>query len=358
MLARRFSLVKPKLFLFLFPPLALTLGLLLYFRTPPLISPFLNATKPPDLTEKLSQKLTSPPFLDYSASTSISDLPAEISYLLYNPLTGTVFAAKNETQKISPASFTKLITSIVALDLASPDQLLSATETSVNKEPTILGLKTTEQLTLSELLRATLTTSANDAAATIAEGIANIYGQNSNFFVTQMNKKAQLMNMKDTHFANPEGYDDDNQYSTLEDLVILVNNVTQNYPEIIAAASSDRDDLLATSTHGFYYLINWNTLLNLYPGVTGLKIAYTKNAGYSTIITANRKNIPVVLILSGAKTLKERDLYSAQLLDHAYASENLPPVNLTQEDLQTRYDIWNELIRQIRKELDAQKELN
>jgi len=355
MLARKLFTVKRNLLITLtiFITASLT-GYYLYNQPNiPLLSPLLRQTAPPDLTNKLNQKLSSPPELDYQAVSTPEGTPKYVSYLLYQPRTGRVYASNNEDIRLSPASFTKLMTAMVALDIALPTQLLSATKETIDKEPTILGLKENEQLSILELIRGAISTSANDAAATLAEGTASIYGQDTDYFIFLMNQKAQLMSLKDTHFQNPEGYDDHNQYSTLEDLSTLIHNVQQNYPDIADAGSADREDLAATSTHGFYYLPNWNGLLNIYPGVTGLKIAYTENASYSTIITATREDAPINLILIGAKSIKERDQLAASLLDFAYQKEKIKAARITEKDLQKKYDQWKELAEKIKAELAA-----
>lgn len=357
MLAKRLSNVKPKLVIAatLFV-LATAVGYFLYHQpTITLLSPLFNQNHPPDLTERLSVKLSLAPDLDYSSITNPDDVPAYISYLLYKPSTGQVYATKNPQIRLSPGSFTKLMTTMVALDIAPPNQLFTATPTSIDKEPTILGLKSGEQLTLLELLRGAISTSANDAAATIAEGASSMYGQKQSYFITLMNQKALLMNMNNTQFANPEGYDEHNQYSTLEDLSKLVHNVQQNYPDIVKAGKADREDLMATSTHGFYYLPNWNGLLGIYPGITGLKIAYTENAGYSTILTSTRSDVTINLILLGAKSIRERDLVATMLLDHAFTINKIKSAKITEKDLQVRYDQWKELANKIRAELAVEE---
>lgn len=325
----------------------------LFFRqnSTPLLSP-IQKVFAPDLTDKLNQKLVTPPSLDYSNLTAISTISDKISYLVYNPNSGHVYLAKNQTKKLSPGSFTKLMTTQVALDIAnSQDQLLTATKTSIDKEPTVLGFKEGEQLSLKDLIRASIATSANDAAATIAEGLASSYNQPPSFFIDQMNKKAQLLGMKQTLFANPEGYDDDNQYSTLEDIFILVSNAQQNYPYILYSGKSDMEDIATSSAHGRYYLPNWNGLLGIYPGVDGLKIAYTEKSGYSTIVTALRQDIPVVVILQGADSIRERDLAAAALLDAAYIQEKMKPVNVNSVQLNKRYKQWSDLAAKIKEEI-------
>ncbi len=320
--------------------------------SPPLLSPLVDQLLPPDLSGKLSQKLVASPVLDYSHLVTISTLSDKIDYLVYNPSSARVYLAKGQTKKISPGSFTKLITSQVALDITDSDErLLKATKDSINKEPTVLGLKEGEQLSVKDLVRACIATSANDAAATLAEGLADMYHQPVSYFVGQMNLKAKLLGLKNTYFVNPEGYDDDNQYSTLEDIFTIISNVQKNYPYILYSGQSDMEDISTSSAHGRYYLPNWNGLLGVYPGVDGLKIAYTEKAGYSTIVTAKRDNVPVVVILQGANSIRERDLAAAALLDAAYISEKIRPANITRTQLNQHYKKWTDLATKIKQEL-------
>ncbi|MBI2310606.1 D-alanyl-D-alanine carboxypeptidase, partial [Candidatus Collierbacteria bacterium] len=219
------------------------------------------------------------------------------------------------------------------------------------KIPTVLGLKIGEQFKLSELLRATIATSANDAAATIAEGIASQNGLNQTDFIALMNQKAALLKMENSHFANPDGLDDDAQFSTLIDIAKLVQNTIKNYPEILSAAASDREDIKESKTHGFYYLSNWNGLLGVYPGVFGLKIAFTENAGNSIIVLSERSKVRLAVIVTGAKSLYDRDASAASLLDQAFAIEKIPPANVSQWQLKQHYKVWNDLIIKTRAEL-------
>lgn len=313
-----------------------------------LLSPL--ASFNPDFTAKLSERISNKPQLDFASVKKAAGLTS-IRYLTFNLDSGKVYFASGAADQIAPASFTKILTSQVALDLGFPDQLLSATKTSVDKIPTVLGLKIGEQFKLSELLRAAIATSGNDAAATIAEGVASQNGLNLSDFIGLMNQKATLLKMENSHFANPDGLDDSTQYSTLIDLANLVTNTVKNYPEIISAAASDRDDIKESKTHGFYYVSNWNGLLGVYPGVFGLKIAFTQDAGNSTIVLSERSKVRLAVIVTGAKSLSDRDAAAASLLDRAFLIEKIPPANVTQWQLKQHYKVWNDLIIKTRAEL-------
>lgn len=318
-----------------------------------LVSPFFQG---PDQTAKISQRVVPAFSLDLSRAKTISTLENIPHYLVYNSDTAQVYYAKSADTRISPASFTKLLSAEVALDLAPLDLMLTATKDSIAKVPTVLGLKEGEKLSVAELLRGSIATSANDAAQTLADGAAKSVGISPREFVYYMNAKAQLLGLKNSHFVNPDGLDDQNQYSTLVDISKLVNNVQKNYPEILQAAKSDREDIPQTADHGFYYLPNWNGLLGVYPGVTGMKIAYTEEAGYSTIVTAVREGYSMVALVSGADSYLERDLAAADLLDAGFLAHGLPPVRLDKYKLNLHYKEWGDLARKIKSELEAQSQ--
>lgn len=304
----------------------------------------------PDLRLKVAANIKDPGLVKGDFDQVAPGLPTHLSYLAYNLDTWIAYAGRNIDRPLAPGSFTKLLTAMVALDLLPPEALLTASSQSVTKEPTVLGLAAGEQLTVAELVRASIATSANDAAATLAEGVAGRYGLTTLDYLNLMNHKAALIGMNASHFANPEGYDDASQTTTIFDLVRLVDN-TANYPQILAAATADRQDLTATATHGFFYLPNWNALLGLYPGVFGLKIARTEAAGYATIVLARREDIRLAVIVSGAKTMLERDQSAAALLDQGFKKYKLKPANLPAAQIKARYQAWNDLAAKIRAEL-------
>lgn len=343
-------MAKKTLFVFLFlvaVVAALTIVLSKVYKSN-LISPFFQG---PDQTDKISQKISPPMMLDVSKAKTISSLESIPRYLVYNSDTNKVYYAKGADIRMSPASFTKLLSSQVALDLVPKEYMITTTKESVDKVPTVLGLKVGEKLSVSDLLRGAIATSANDATQTLADGAAKAVGINRAEFVYYMNAKAILLGLKNSHFVNPDGLDDQNQYSTLLDLAKLVNNVQKNYPDILEAAKSDNQDIQPTADHDFYYLPNWNGLLGVYPGVTGLKIAYTENAGYSTIIIAKRNGFSIIAIVSGADSYMERDLAAADLLDAGFLANGLEPMKINKNNLNKHYKEWGDLARKIQAEL-------
>ncbi len=319
----------------------------------PSLSPFGGQIN--DGGEAIKKRISAPLNLDFAMSTEIESLSTLPRYMVYNADTGKVYYSKATSDFISPASFTKLMSSMVAIDLIPLDTEITATPESINKVPTILELKAGEIMPASELLRAAIATSANDAAQTLADGAAKKAGLTQKEFIKLMNQKAQLIGMKTSRFANPDGLDDDNQFSSLTDIAQMTHNVLENYPEISSAAATDRQDIEKTDKHGRYYLPNWNGLLGIYPGVNGLKIAYTEKAGYSTIVTAKVNDKNFVAIVSGADSYLERDRAAADLLDAALIAEKISPKKINRWALNKKYKEWGDLARQIRAEIEATK---
>lgn len=318
-----------------------------------LISPFSSGK---DYTDKISQKISI--FnLDFSKSKELSTLEKVPRYIVFNKDTGLVYYSKNSGVRLAPASFTKLLSSQIVIDLIPLTTQITVESKSIDKVPTVLGLKAGEIISAQDLLRGAIATSANDSAQVLADGAAKEAGIYQNEFIYYMNVKAQLLGMEHSHFANPDGLDDQNQYSTLEDIARLINNVEKNYPDVLAAAKSDNQDIEISETHGRYYLPNWNGLLGVYPGVDGLKIAYTEDAGYSTIVTATRENFSVVAIVSGTDSYLERDRAAADLLDAAFMTQGIQPVRVTTLMLNRHYQVWGDLARKIRSELKAQGQI-
>lgn len=252
---------------------------------------------------------------------------------------GNVLWSMNLKQRIAPASLTKLATVITAFDIAEPRHKLTVSKDASEQIPTKLGLVTGEKLMLSEAASAAIMTSANDAAETISDSLGDEIGDGTSTFMDLVNKKLAKLGAVDSHFVTATGLDDPNHYSTVYDLAILAHEA-KNYPDIFKAASSDYLKLAANSDHRLFDLPNWNALLDTYPGVNGLKIGYTEDSGHSTIVTASREGKNLMAIVIGAKSLEEREMAAATLLNYGFDKEGIRPYPLTNINLVKRFDDW------------------
>lgn len=261
------------------------------------------------------------------------------AYIVVNTETGEIITEKNSGKPQSIASLTKVMTSVVALDLASPEQLLTVTQKAADTDPTKIGVVTGEKMKLEELLEAALLTSANDAVEVIRSGIDELYGEE--VFVKAMNEKAKVLGLKSSQFTNPQGFDHKNHLSSPEDLVKLSVYALENYPLIAKIAADDYQFLAKSENHKQFDLYNWNGLVGVYPGTKGLKIGYTDDARHTTIVTSTRENKTIMSVVLGAPTGLERDLWAAQLLDYGFQkTAGLEPINVTESQLKEKYSTW------------------
>ena len=225
-----------------------------------------------------------------------------------------------------PASTTKIMTAILALERSDPDELVTASKRACNlsEHNSKMGLKTGETYSMTDMLYGLMLPSGNDAAIAIAEHI----GGSIEGFAELMNAKAEELGMTDTHFTNPSGLHDDAHYTTARDLAILTAYAYENetFAKIVSTVK-----YTATSTEGRKLrLYNSNRLLRdatattytpyscLYADAIGVKTGDTANAGKCLVAAARRNNTTYLLVLlngtnapSGVTGL-EKDIYSAQ----------------------------------------------
>lgn len=265
--------------------------------------------------------------------------PDASSYLVMDYDTGKVISDKSGSKKLPIASLTKIMTSIVALDLASPEERITITQNASRAIPTKIGVVPGQQMTLNELLHAALMTSANDAVEAIKDGVNNKYG--ADIFVQAMNEKAKFLGLKNTHFANPQGFDSPENYSTARDLAVLTHYAHENYPLVAQIVKKDYIFLPEDQYHKQFDLYNWNGLIGVYPNVMGMKIGNTGDAGTTTVVISQREGKKILSVVLGAHDIWERDMWAAQLLDVGFESIlNLPPIQVTKEMLREKYASW------------------
>lgn len=226
---------------------------------------------------------------------------------------GTVLYQLDAHGRLAPASLTKVITAVVALDAMNLDQLVTV-PTSINQLPwdsTRMGLRVGERLTVRELLFGLFLNSGNDAAIALSEAAMPRAD-----FVARMNAKAAALGMTDTHFVNPIGLDDPAHYTSAGDLAKAALELMSRYPQVAAMAAVGRLTLPATATHHAYNLYNLNDLIRTYAGATGLKTGWTGHAGGCVIATAARGDRHLLVVVMGSPRVFQE---AAALLDYGFA---------------------------------------
>ncbi len=224
--------------------------------------------------------------------------------------TGNILYSKNPDLKHLPASTTKLMTALVALEKCSVDDII--TISNVQKDGSLMGLADGDRVSVLNLLKGLLITSGNDAAFALSQNCADSY----NSFIDKMNKKAQDLQMFNSHFVNPAGYDNDLQYSTAADLAKLARVATANpiIADIVKTKSTVVTDQSGLKT---YYLQNINKLLGIVDGVDGVKTGETDGALEILISKTTRDGNSIIVSVLGSH---DRFGESQQLIEWAFAN--------------------------------------
>ncbi len=245
--------------------------------------------------------------LSAKAASVFPTVSAEAAILL-DGSSGRVLFEKNSLLPMKPASTTKIMTALIALEHGDPDRVVTVDRRAVGVEGSSVYLKADEKMTLSELVFCLMLASANDAAAAIAYEIAGGIGE----FAELMNEKAQKLGLISTHFENPHGLDAEGHYTTAADLARLTFFALQNekFAEIAATKNRVVDTDIARHT-----LTNHNRLLRSYDGCIGVKTGFTKASGRCLVSAARRDNMTLIAV-----TLRAPDDWNdhRELLDYGF----------------------------------------
>ncbi|MDS1029501.1 D-alanyl-D-alanine carboxypeptidase family protein [Bacillota bacterium LX-D] len=232
------------------------------------------------------------------------------SAVLIEMNSGQVLWSKNDQIARPPASTTKIMTALIALEKGKLTDKVVISKAATEVEGTRVYLKVGEKQTLENLLYAMLLNSANDAAYAIAEHI----GGNVNNFAKLMNAEAKKIGAVHTHFVTPNGLPADGHYTTAYDLALIARTAMQNekFREIVATKTRPWHGAAWEST-----LHNQNNLLFNYSGTIGVKTGYTSEAKMCLVTAAQRNGdtyLAVVLGSSGKNIWTD----SEKLLDYAF----------------------------------------
>ena len=202
---------------------------------------------------------------------------------------GRVLLEKDATRRLPPASLTKLMTALVAMEAATPEQVVRVDRRALVHRSS-LKLHPGEQFLLRDLLTAMLVTSANDACEAIAWHVGGDAGR----FVTMMNERARTLGLKNTHFANACGFDAPGHYSTAADLAKLTGQALQ-VPAISMMVRTVTRDIASVDGARQVLLRSTNELL-LDPDVNGVKTGYTSKAGRCLIASMFKDGHRLLLV--------------------------------------------------------------
>jgi serine-type D-Ala-D-Ala carboxypeptidase (penicillin-binding protein 5/6) len=252
------------------------------------------------------------------------------SYVVADGRSGEILLSRDARARVPIASITKLMTVLIALERAHPDDVVTAAPYSAGVGESLIRLRAGEQLTVRELVEASLIQSANDAAWALA---AHVGHGDVNRFVRLMNRRAQQLGLRDTHFVRPDGLDVPGHLSSARDVTELAR-IAMRKPLVRKLV----DEKTAT-IEGGRRLRTWNDLLYTFPGLVGVKTGHTNAAGWSEVAAARAPGVTVYATLLGGSSRAGRNADLAELLrwgldrfrlvplvraGHVYARADLP----------------------------------
>ena len=225
---------------------------------------------------------------------------------------GEVLYARASHRRVPMASTTKLMTALLTLERARLGQVFTVVNYPLTDVQSTAGLQAGEHLKVSDLLRAMLLPSANEAAQTLAVRVAG----SESAFVAAMNARARELGLADTHYATPVGLDVAGNYSSAADLLRLAQIDLRNpfFARTVAMPSAR----LTSGAHT-RVVINRNDLVGRYPWVDGVKTGHTLQAGYVLVGAAHRSGVHLLSVVLGAPTESDRDADTLALLRYGFS---------------------------------------
>lgn len=248
--------------------------------------------------------------------------------LLMEAQSGQILFSKNPDQPMYPASITKILTGIIAIESGKLEEIVTVSEKAVQTGGSSVYLEVGEQKPLRDLVYGALVNSGNDAAVAIAEHL----GGSVTGFARMMNEKASELGATGSHFVNPSGMPDDDHVTTARDMALITRYAMQN--ETFREVVGTKEYPWEGESWQPGEIVNHNRLLWDYEGATGVKNGYTKAAQQTFVATSERDGqqlIAVCLKVPGSPKDMYRDLMS--LMDYGYDAFETHRVVLDTEPL-------------------------
>ena len=252
------------------------------------------------------------------------------------------YLKKNEKEKISPASITKIMTTIVAFDLIKKGELKLDEKIRISKKAWRMSSKgyssmfimPGDKVSVENLLKGIIIVSGNDACVALAQGIAGTEEE----FVNMMNSMALKIGLPNTKFANSSGLFNENNFSTAEDIAKMSIYLIDKFPKLyeyykIKKFKWDRTGG-APITQG-----NRNPILYKDMGGDGLKTGHLEDSGYSLAATIKKDERRILSVISGLNSKNERSRETVRLL--SYAKNRFDLLKINKQDENFKIKTWN-----------------
>lgn len=252
------------------------------------------------------------------------ELPVEAqAALLMEKTTGQVLYAKNEHEQLEPASVTKVMTLLLAMEALDEGRIHYDDIVTVSAHAASMGgsqvfLSEGEQISVEELFKAICVASGNDASVALAEHIAGV----TELFVEQMNARARQLGMNDTHFVNCTGLPAQGHVTSACDIALMSRELILRHPDIRRFTTIWMDTLRG----GSFQLSNTNKLIRFYDGATGLKTGSTDAAGFCISATAEREGMELIAVIMKGQTADKRNTDAKTLLNYGFSTYALADI--------------------------------
>lgn len=252
------------------------------------------------------------------------ELPVEAqAALLMEKTTGQVLYAKNEHEQLEPASVTKVMTLLLAMEALDEGRIRYDDTVTVSAYAASMGgsqvfLSEGEQITVEDLFKAICVASGNDASVAMAEHIAGV----TELFVEQMNARAKQLGMNDTHFVNCTGLPAEGHVTSAWDIALMSRELILHHPDIRRFTTIWMDTLRG----GSFQLSNTNKLIRFYDGATGLKTGSTDAAGFCISATAERDGMELIAVIMKGQTADQRNTDAKTLLNYGFSTYALAEI--------------------------------
>jgi D-alanyl-D-alanine carboxypeptidase (penicillin-binding protein 5/6) len=262
------------------------------------------------------------PAMDLSHIHVFGDRPAPFALdakaaMMIDANTGAVLYAYNEHEKMQPASLAKIMTFYLTLDALNLHKIAPTTDVVISEKAWRLSMDDSvsrmflgvgQKVAVNDLLYGLMVSSGNDAAVALAEYL----GGSTDAFTEMMNVKAKKIGLTDTHFNNPDGLPEENEFTTAADMVALAHSLVRHHPEAIGYTSAKEfafDKIRQP---------NFNSLLFYDKRVNGIKTGHVDAAGYHLVASAGSNGMNLISAVMGAPNAEKRRTETEKLIDWAF----------------------------------------
>lgn len=249
------------------------------------------------------------------------------SAILIDASSGKVIYEKNPHEKLAPASITKIMVLLLAMEALESNKIKLDDKVVISANASSMGgsqiyLEEGEEQTVEDLIKSISLRSANDAAVALGEYIAG----SEEIFIEMMNNKAKELGMENTNFKNITGLDEEGHYTSAYDVSIMSKELLKHkkiHQWLTVWMSSVK---VGKEKDVVQNLVNTNRLIHDYKGANGIKTGFTRKAGYCLAASATRGNLTLISVVMGCKNSSIRFKESKKLLDYGFANYQSIPL--------------------------------